>query len=126
MTQNIIFAMRAALLLATLAVMYAFILAFKDFVLTRRGAENWLATGVWILAAGATLTNVNNLVDFINGMPGAPSVVGLATLILGYFLCFSAWYAARYDLPIKIAAAIFACVMIAVGSAAYFYSMAML
>ena len=121
-----IVALRVCLLLGTLGVLYAFALAVKDFILTRKGADNWLATGVWILAAGATLTNVNNLWDTIAGHSETPSVIGLAVLILGYFLCFAAWWSARYDVPIKRASALLGCVVFVISIATYVISSAVL
>lgn len=103
-----IFALRMCLFALYGGALYAYAPHARDFV-REHDPGDVLATGVWVIAAGALFSNINStwvmLSDFgqFHGSM-ATSALGLSCLLAGYFLVLTAWASAAYDRPFRAVA----------------------
>lgn len=107
----IIFGMRFSVILLACAVVCAF---FRPAVTWVSGCERAanaerLAAGVCMLGVGVIFAGIVNMAMLIFGQDvlgmylgaGVVSIAGLAAVMLGFFLCITAWFSNRTTIPIK-------------------------
>lgn len=105
----IIFGVRLAVFVMAAAVVYAFFRAARQW-LWKGENENRLASGICLLAVGSLFTGPAHLASLVAGpeflemyISGtALMLIGLAILLLAYYMCFTAWLSETKDSDIGV------------------------